>query len=185
MKRRFQIGIMLLLSEYILGGVGYKVLSPETPILDCLYMAVITVTTVGYSEVIQTTASPILRSYTLLLILAGTGVMLYSVSVVTAYIVEGDLNQYFWKRRMQRRIASMKDHFIVCGAGETGLRIVEELDRTQRDFVVIDPDSERGRSLSCRARGSDHRGSVRRRTRPQSRRRRACCRRRGRAPQRS
>ncbi len=142
MKRRFQIGIMLLLSEYILGGVGYKVLSPETPILDCLYMAVITVTTVGYSEVIETTASPILRSYTLLLILAGTGVMLYSVSVVTAYIVEGDLNQYFWKRRMQRRIASMKDHFILCGAGETGLRIVEELDRTLRDFVVIDPDPD-------------------------------------------
>ncbi len=43
---------------------------------------------------------------------------------------------------MQRRIASMKDHFILCGAGETGLRIVEELDRTLRDFVVIDPDPD-------------------------------------------
>ena len=74
------------------------------------------------------------------MILAGVGVMLYSVSVVTAYIVEGDLNQYFWKRRMQRRIDSMKDHFIVCGAGETGQRVIEELAQTKRDFVVIDPD---------------------------------------------
>ena len=140
MKRRFQVGVALLLSEYILGGAGYKLLSPETSFLDCLYMSVITVTTVGYGEVIDTTASPALRSYTLLLILAGVGIMLYSVSVVTAFIVEGDLNQYFWKSRMQRQITSMKEHFIVCGAGETGQRIVEELAGTQREFVVIDPD---------------------------------------------
>ena len=140
MKRRFQIGIALLFSEYVLGGVGYKLLSPETPLLDCLYMSIITVTTVGYSEVIDTTADPALRSYTLLLILAGVGVMLYSVSVVTAYIVEGDLNQNFWKKRMQRRIDAMTGHFIVCGAGETGQRAVEELARTKRQFVVIDPD---------------------------------------------
>ena len=132
MKRRFQFGVALLLSEYILGGAGYKLLSPETSLLDCLYMSVITVTTVGYGEVIDTTASPALRSYTLVLILAGVGIMLYSVSVVTAFIVEGDLNQYFWKSRMQRQIRSMKEHFIVCGAGETGQRIVEELASTGR-----------------------------------------------------
>ena len=142
MKRRFQIGIALLLSEYILGGVGYKLLSPQTPFLDCLYMSVITVTTVGYAEVIDTAANPLIRSYTLLLILAGVGVMLYAVSVVTAYIVEGDLNQNFWKKRMQRRIDSMKEHFIICGAGETGRRVIEELVQTKRDFVVIDPDSK-------------------------------------------
>ena len=55
MKRRFQIGIALLLSEYIFGGIGYKLLSPQTPLLGCLYMSVITVTTVGYAEVIDTT----------------------------------------------------------------------------------------------------------------------------------
>ncbi len=102
MKRRFQISIALLISVYILGGVGYKLLSPQTPFLDCLYMSVITVTTVGYGEVIDTATDPLLRLYTLLLILAGVGVMLYSVSVVTAYILKGDLNQKFWTRRMQR-----------------------------------------------------------------------------------
>ena len=66
--------------------------------------------------------------------------MLYAVSVVTAFIVEGDLNQYFWKRRMERQIARLKDHFVVCGAGETGMRVIEELANTERDFVVIDPD---------------------------------------------
>ena len=140
MKRRFQIGMALLISVYILGGVGYKLLNPQTPFLDCLYMSVITVTTVGYGEVIDTATDPLLRLYTLLLILAGVGVMLYSVSVVTAYILEGDLNQKFWTRRMQRRIDSMTGHFIVCGAGETGHRIIEELTQTIREFVVLDPD---------------------------------------------
>ena len=140
MKRRFQIGIVFLLGSYIFGGVGYKVLSPETPFLDCLYMSVITVTTVGYGEVIVMDDEPALRSYTLALILIGVGVMLYAVSVVTAFIVEGDLNQNFWKRRMQRQIDSMKGHFIICGAGDTGQRVIEELSRTDREFVVIDPD---------------------------------------------
>ena len=144
MKRRFQFGVALLVSVYVLGGLGYRLLSPETPFLDCLYMSVITVTTVGYGEVIDTSSNPLIRTYTLLLILTGTGVMLYAVAVVTAYIVEEDLNQNFWKKRMQRRIDAMKDHFIICGAGETGLRIIEELDRTRRDFVVIDH-HERGR----------------------------------------
>jgi voltage-gated potassium channel len=140
MKRRFQIGVFLLLGSYILGGVGYKVLSPETPFLDCLYMSVITVTTVGYGEVIVMDDEPALRSYTLASILIGVGVMLYAVAVVTAFIVEGDLNQNFWKRRMQHRIDSLTGHFIVCGAGDTGQRIIEEFLRTDREFVVIDPD---------------------------------------------
>jgi voltage-gated potassium channel len=103
-------------------------------------MSVITVTTVGYGEVIPTENAPALRSYTLALILVGVGVMLYAVAVVTAFIVEGDLNQYFWKRRMQRHIDALTEHFIVCGAGETGQRVIEELSQTNREFVVIDPD---------------------------------------------
>ena len=142
MKRRFQIGIALLLGSYVVGAAGYKVLSPQTPFLDCLYMSVITIATVGFGEVVDTKNSALLRSYTLVLILVGVGVTLYAVSVVTAYIVEGDLNQYFWKKRMQRRIDSMQGHFIVCGAGETGYRIIEELSRIRRDFVVIEPDPQ-------------------------------------------
>jgi voltage-gated potassium channel len=140
MNRRFAFGVALLLGVYLFGGVGYKILSPETPYVDCLYMSVITVASVGFSEVVDNAHRPELRVYTMILILFGMAVHLYAVSVVTAFVVEGDLSHYFWRRRMTRKIGSMQGHFVVCGAGETGMRIIEELIATRRDFVVIDSD---------------------------------------------
>ena len=142
MTRRFTIGLVLLLSIYILGGVGYKVFSPATPFIDCLYMSVITVASVGFTEVVDSTGNPGLRVYTMVLILFGVAVHLYAVSVLTAFVVEGDLSHYFWKRRMNRQIESMPGHYVVCGAGETGMRIIEELIRTRRQFVIVDSDEK-------------------------------------------
>jgi voltage-gated potassium channel len=142
MNRRFALGVALLLGVYIFGGVGYKIMSPETSYVDCLYMSVITVASVGFSEVVDNAHRPELRAYTMVLILFGMAVHLYAVSVVTAFVVEGDLSHYFWRRRMARKIESMNGHYVVCGAGETGMRIIEELIATKRDFVVIDSDEE-------------------------------------------
>jgi voltage-gated potassium channel len=142
MNRRFAIGVALLLGVYIFGGVGYKIMSPETSYVDCLYMSVITVASVGFAEVVDNAHRPELRAYTMVLILFGMAVHLYAVSVVTAFVVEGDLSHYFWRRRMARKIESMKEHYVICGAGETGMRIIEELIATHRDFVVIDSDKD-------------------------------------------
>src|SRR5437868_7803139 len=106
MSRRFLVGLLLLLSIYLLGGFGYKLFSPSTSFIDCLYMSVITVASVGFNEVINTAGNPGLRVYMIMLILFGVGVHLYAVSVLTAFIVEGDLSNYFWKRRMTRKIES-------------------------------------------------------------------------------
>lgn len=140
MNRRFALGVALLLGVYIFGGVGYKIMSPETSYVDCLYMSVITVASVGFSEVVDNANRPELRTYTMVLILFGMAVHLYAVSVVTAFVVEGDLSHYFWRRRMARKIESMNGHYVICGAGETGMRIIEELIATKREFVVIDSD---------------------------------------------
>ena len=142
MNRRFALGVALLLGVYVFGGVGYKIMSPETSFLDCLYMSVITVASVGFAEVVDNANRPELRAYTMVLILFGMAVHLYAVSVVTAFVVEGDLSHYFWRRRMARKIESMNGHYVVCGAGETGMRIIEELIATKRDFVVIDSDED-------------------------------------------
>src|SRR5438105_2447095 len=107
MARRFTVGLILLLSLYVVGGIGYKLFSPATPYLDCLYMSVITVASVGFTEVISTAGKPGLRVYMMTLILFGVAIHLYAVSVLTAFVVEGDLSHYFWKRRMSRKIESM------------------------------------------------------------------------------
>jgi voltage-gated potassium channel len=103
-------------------------------------MSVITVASVGFGEVIESAGRPGLRIYIMALILFGVAVNVYAISLVTAFIVEGDLSHYFWKKRMSRKIESMTGHYVVCGAGETGQRIIDELIRTQRTFVVIDAD---------------------------------------------
>jgi voltage-gated potassium channel len=103
-------------------------------------MSIITVASVGFNEVINSTGRPDLRIYTITLILFGVAVHLYAVSILTAFVVEGDLSHYFWKKRMTRKIESMTGHYVVCGAGETGMRVIEELMTTKRDFVVIDSD---------------------------------------------
>lgn len=142
MARRFTIGLLLLFSTYIVGGIGYKLFSPGTAFVDCLYMSVITVASVGFNEVINSAGRPGLRIYIMMLILFGVAIHLYAVSILTAFVVEGDLSHYFWKRRMSRQIESMSGHYVVCGAGETGMRIIDELIKTRREFVVIDSDEK-------------------------------------------
>lgn len=141
------MGLLLLFSTYVLGGVGYKYFSPETPFVDCLYMSVITVASVGFGEVIDSKVHPGLRVYTMTLILFGVAVHLYAVSILTAFVVEGDLSHYFWKRRMNRKIESISGHYVVCGAGDTGMRIIDELVKTRREFVVIDSNEKTMDSL--------------------------------------
>src|SRR3954470_24376715 len=142
MTRRFTLGVFLLIGIYLLGAVGYKAFSPQSSFVDCLYMSVITVASVGFGEVIDSAGRPFLRTYTMVLILFGMAINLYAISVLTAFVVEGDLSHYFWKRRMSRKIESMSGHYVVCGAGETGMRIVEELIKTKREFVVIDSNED-------------------------------------------
>src|SRR5215471_14182833 len=142
MARRFKIGLLLLLSIYFLGAIGYKSFSPGTPFLDCLYMSVITVASVGFTEVINSAGKPGLRVYMIALIMLGVAVHLYAVSVLTAFVVEGDLSNYFWKKRMSRIIEALKGHYVVCGASETGMRIIDELIKTKRAFVVIESDEK-------------------------------------------
>src|SRR5215831_7114386 len=127
MARRFRIGLILLFSIYLLGAIGYKLFSPSTAFLDCLYMSVITVASVGFTEVINSAGRPGLRVYIMMLILFGVGIHLYALSILTAFVVEGDLSDYFWKKRMTRNIQSLRGHYVVCGAGDTGMRIIDEL----------------------------------------------------------
>jgi voltage-gated potassium channel len=125
-------------------ALGYRWLGgPEVTFLDAIYMAVITVATVGYTEVVDTATRHSLRIFNIFVILFGIGVMLYVFSTSTAFFVEGELKDIFRRRKMLKQIRDMHDHLIVCGAGETGHYIVQELLKTGHTFVVIDHDEER------------------------------------------
>ena len=144
LRKQLVISLLLLFIVVLSAVSGYMWLGgPEVTLLNALYMAVITISTVGYGEVVDTHANPPLRILNMIYILFGIGIMLYVFSVSTAFIVQGELQDIFRRRRMLKQLQDMHDHLIVCGAGETGNYLVQELLKTGNLFVVIDHDQER------------------------------------------
>ncbi|MDP6923903.1 MAG: potassium channel protein [Candidatus Scalindua sp.] len=133
------------------GGIaGYKLLGgPEWSLLDAIYMTIITLTTVGFGEIQDLSANPYARILTIFIILFGMGSLLFVVSTVTGFVVEGKLTNVFGRRKMLKEISNLKNHFIVCGVGDIGSTIVKELKLTKRDFVVVDTDSEKLEELNA------------------------------------
>lgn len=142
------IGIFVALVAVVGVGVSGYQLIEKWPPLDALYMTVITLSSVGFAEVHPLSSTG--RIFTMLLILCGSGVLVYGISVVTAFVVEGELTDALRRRKMNKKIEMLSGHYIVCGADHTGHYVIEELMRTKRDFVVIEKDPEKIRGLMDR-----------------------------------
>jgi voltage-gated potassium channel len=130
---------LIALSVVFAAGVGGYTLIEGWSMLDALYMTVITIASVGYGETHPLSNTG--RIFTIFLILFGCGVLIYGISTFTAFVVEGELTDVLRRRKMQKKIEQLKGHYIVCGAGETGEYVVEELAKTKKDFVVIERDA--------------------------------------------
>jgi voltage-gated potassium channel len=107
---------------------------------DCVYMTVITLSTVGFGELNQMHEVPGARILTMLLIVSGVGALAYVQGNLTALLVEGAIGQALRRNRMRKAIGKLEDHVVVCGAGSTGRHVIEELVATSTPFVVIDRD---------------------------------------------
>ena len=138
----------LIALVFFVGVVGYMGLGgPEYGLGDAIYMTMITLTTVGYGEVIDLSHNPEGRVFTSALLVFGVGSFVYFFSNLTAFMVEGSLDRILWRRRMRRSINALDKHFIICGGGLTGRCMVRELLETERAFVLVDIDEESARAL--------------------------------------
>ena len=120
---------------------------------DCLYMTVITISTVGYGEVIPVSDVPSGRIFAVFLIMFGMGAILYFASTIMAILVEGDFRRFWRKRKMDKAIAKLEKHIVLCGSGVTGSLVMDELITTRTPFVVVDADEEKIRSARERLKG--------------------------------
>jgi voltage-gated potassium channel len=142
-RRLIQATAFLALTVFV-GTVGYHALGDgRWTLFDCFYHTVITISTVGYGELPGVEAVHFARGFTVLLIVCGTGTMVYFVSTVTALIVEGDLRDVLRRNRMRKTIEAMHDHVIVCGIGRTGLHVLDELRAMRCPVLAIDQDAEK------------------------------------------
>jgi voltage-gated potassium channel len=140
-RRRLARAALATAFVFLVGVAGYAIIGRSTSsFVDAVYMTVITLTTVGYGEIIPLDGKPGGRIFTMLLLLAGVGVLVYFTSTVTAFFVEGHVTRVFWRNRMRKAIEGLSDHFIVCGTGGIADSVVAELIRVGLRVVVVAPE---------------------------------------------
>ncbi|MGD9176194.1 MAG: potassium channel protein [Desulfobacterales bacterium] len=110
------------------------------PLFEAFYMTIITITTVGFAEVIPLSQSG--RVITVIIIILGITAGTYTISVLVRAIVEGELVQIFGRIKLQKQVSGLKNHFIICGFGRIGRIICDELAADNVNFVVIEQDPQ-------------------------------------------
>jgi voltage-gated potassium channel len=122
-------GIMLI------GTLGYVVIEGWS-VLDAVYMTVTTMATVGFGEIHP--LSPNGRMFTIGLIILGVGGALYLLTAMMQFVFEGHLGRNLERRRMQRRIENLREHFLLCGFGRVGRQVAHDFQAAGVPFIVID-----------------------------------------------
>jgi voltage-gated potassium channel len=133
--RRIIISIIILVSVYFLGSLGYMLIE-DMSFMDSLFMTTITITTVGFGLVKPLSKSGII--FTILLIIIGTGIVAY----ILINLIDFILSEFFFgrleKRRKIKMISKLNNHYIICGLGRVGLEIASQLSAKNVEFIVID-----------------------------------------------
>jgi len=134
---RLRHTLALLLVVVLAGALGYHLLA-HLGTLDSFYMAITTLFTVGFREMGDITNYT--KLFTIIYLIMGLGTATYALSNLTALIVEGDIQGYLRERRMEKRLADLQDHIIVCGFGKMGFQAAWELKQAEIPFVIIEQD---------------------------------------------
>jgi len=146
LRRLLPSGFMLIIIVLI-GTAGY-ILIEGWSLLESLYMIIITLFTIGFQEVHP--LSPAGRIFTMVIAVSGVGTAVYAGGQVVETIVEGEILGYRRRKKMERKIRDMKNHYIICGFGRTGHQVAEEFDESKVPYVVVDRKDETAEELTPR-----------------------------------
>lgn len=142
--RLLYAAIGMLISVHVFGTIGYMVLTESKySWFDCFYMTFITVSTIGYGEIIDMSSNQPARVLTVFIGALGAGNLSLLFSVVTVAVLETDLNGSLRRKRMEKQIKKLTGHYIICGYGRVGRNIGHELTATNHHYVAIDEELTR------------------------------------------
>jgi len=137
--RKLNFVVAILIALILTGTIGYKFLL-NVSVVDALYMTVITISTVGYAEVASMDAKA--KLFTIFIIFFSLGTVGYLFTSIVSLFLEGDLKDAWRRRRMESQITKLKDHYIICGAGETGYNAIKQFKKSNVPFIVIEKEEE-------------------------------------------
>ncbi|MGE7862905.1 potassium channel family protein [Bacillus mobilis] len=136
-RKQLWIAVICMTFVVILGTLGFMTIE-EISLFQAFWMTMITVLTVGYGDAVPVTQAG--KVFALLIIPVGVGIVTYAIGVVAAMIIEGNLFHAVRRKKMDKQIAQLQNHIIVCGCGRVGLQVVHELQEKKIPFVVVDKD---------------------------------------------
>ena len=135
--KRIKWAIIFLLSVFVVGIGGYMFIEGWN-FFDSLYMVVITLATVGFGEIHPLTFHG--RIFTIVLILVWAGIGFYALSSIIQPIIEGGIRKVLGRKKLEKEIRNLKDHYIVCGFGRMGSYISRELRNASVSYIIIEKD---------------------------------------------
>lgn len=136
-SRKLRYSLVMLAAIVAFGTTGYYIFE-RMSLFDAFYMTIITISTVGFSEIVPLTN--VGRVITVVIIILGISVGTYTIGIIVQWLVGGELQKIFGRRRLQKQISDLKNHFIICGFGRIGHVICKELFEDDIQFVVIEQD---------------------------------------------
>lgn len=142
--RKIIIIAVIFLALLFGGAFGYMILE-NTGFWMGMYLTVITVFTVGYGDIVP--IHPSGRVFTVFLVISSVSFVMYTFSKITETMIEGELRGLYKRRKMNKQISRLRDHYIVCGFGRIGKEICKILQEHHRPFLVIEKDEEESKSL--------------------------------------
>ncbi|MDP5229145.1 MAG: potassium channel protein [Cellulophaga sp.] len=138
-KSKLYLAFTLMIAVLLLGVLGYRFIS-NYDWLDALYMTIITVTTVGFSEVRPLDTES--KIFTIVLIISSVFAFAFAISIITEYVLSRNSLQLLKKKKVKNTISSLKNHVIICGFGRNGIQASERLQAYKKPFVIIEKDKE-------------------------------------------
>ena len=139
-KSHFTFSLILTAALILIGTSGYVIIE-GWPVSDAIYMTIITLATVGYGEVHQ--VSGVGRIFTIFLIVSGVGYFMYVVGLLVQFLVEDRIRVILGRRKLDKQIARLKDHYIICGYGRIGRVLAHYLTERYLNVVIIEKNESR------------------------------------------
>ena len=139
-RRRLAYASIAIVSAISFGATGFYLIEGFSA-LDSVYLATETVTTVGYGDIAPKT--PMGRVFAILFMLIGGGTVLYSLTVLAQAVIQSEFIEAFGINRKTREMEKLENHFIVCGAGRVGRRIIRSLQKEKCPFVLLERDEKK------------------------------------------